>query len=75
MNRSHIRHGDRLPPPSAGRVEGRVLRIDRDDLLVDWGGRLGTVPPLVGGRGAVRAGAAAGARSVVTTRRVHSTTC
>jgi hypothetical protein len=40
---SHIRPGDRLPPHVADQVEGRVLRVDRDGLLVDWGGRLGTV--------------------------------
>jgi hypothetical protein len=33
----------RLPPRGADPVEGRVLRVDRDGLLVDWGGRLGTV--------------------------------
>jgi hypothetical protein len=27
----------------ADHVEGRVLRVDRDGTLVDWGSRLGTV--------------------------------
>jgi hypothetical protein len=27
----------------AGDVEGRVLRVDRDALLVDWGAQLGKV--------------------------------
>ena len=40
---SHIRPGDRLVIRGADRVEGRVLRVDRDGLLVDWGARLGTV--------------------------------
>ena len=39
---SHIRPGDRLVVRGADQVEGRVLRVDRDGLLVDWGGRLGT---------------------------------
>jgi len=38
---SHIRPGDRLVVRDADQVEGRVLRVDRDGLLVDWGGRLG----------------------------------
>ena len=38
---SHIRPCDRFTIPGAGQVEGRVLRVDRDGLLVDWGGRLG----------------------------------
>jgi hypothetical protein len=38
---SHIRPGDRLVVRGADRVEGRVMRVDRDGLLVDWGGRLG----------------------------------
>jgi hypothetical protein len=38
---SHIRPGDVLAVRGAERVEGRVLRVDRDGLLVDWGGRLG----------------------------------
>jgi hypothetical protein len=33
----------RLPPHGADQVEGRVLRIDGDGLLVDRGGRLATV--------------------------------
>jgi hypothetical protein len=40
---SHIRPGDRLAVRGADQVEGRVLRVDRDGLLVDWGGRLGMV--------------------------------
>jgi hypothetical protein len=40
---SHIRPADRLPPRGADQVEGHVLRVDRDGLLVDWAGRLGTV--------------------------------
>jgi hypothetical protein len=40
---SHIRPGDHLTIRGVDRVEGRVLRVDRDGLLVDWGGRLGTV--------------------------------
>jgi hypothetical protein len=40
---SHIRPGDRLEVRGADRVEGRVLRVDGDGLLVDWGARLGTV--------------------------------
>jgi hypothetical protein len=43
--------------PGADQVEGRVLRVDRDGLLVDWGGRLGTVRrSWSGGRRTVRAG-------------------
>ena len=40
---SHIRPGDHLAVRGADQVEGRVLRVARDDPLVDWGGRLGTV--------------------------------
>ncbi|TMC12357.1 MAG: hypothetical protein E6J41_03020 [Chloroflexi bacterium] len=39
---SHIRPGDRLAVRGADQVEGRVRRVDRDGILVDWGGRLGT---------------------------------
>jgi hypothetical protein len=39
---SHIQPGDRLTIRGADQVEGRVLRVDRDGLLVDWGGRLGS---------------------------------
>jgi hypothetical protein len=39
---SHIRPGDHLAVRGADRVEGRVLRVDRDGVLVDWGGRIGT---------------------------------
>jgi FKBP-type peptidyl-prolyl cis-trans isomerase 2 len=39
---SRIRPGDRLAVRDADNVEGRVLRVDRDRVLVDWGGRLGT---------------------------------
>ena len=35
--------GERRPPHAASQVEGRVLRVDRDGLLVDEGGRLGLV--------------------------------
>ena len=45
---THIRPADRLAPCGADQVEGRVMRVDRDGLLVDWGGRLGTVRPSVG---------------------------
>ena len=38
---SQLRPGDRLMIRGADQVEGRVLRVDRDGLLVDWGGRLG----------------------------------
>ena len=38
---SHIRPGDRLVVRDADQVEGRVLRVDRDGLLVAWAGRLG----------------------------------
>jgi hypothetical protein len=47
-------------PPGAAQVEGRVLRVDRDGLLVDWDGRLGTVRHGCAEVGVVRAGAAAG---------------
>ena len=40
---SHIRPGDLLAVRGAEQVEGRVLRLDRDGLMVDWGERLGTV--------------------------------
>jgi hypothetical protein len=40
---SHIRPGDRLVVRGADQVEGRVLRVDASGLLVDWGGRLGTM--------------------------------
>jgi hypothetical protein len=47
---SHCDSGRVQPPvadppaaPGADQGEGRVLRVDRDGLLVDWGGRLGTV--------------------------------
>jgi len=40
---SHVRPGDQLAVRGADHVEGRVLFIDRDGLLVEWGGRLGTV--------------------------------
>jgi hypothetical protein len=40
---SHIRPGDHLAVRGAEQVEGRVLRADRDGVLVDWGARLGTV--------------------------------
>ena len=40
---SHIRPGDRLLIHGADQVEGRVLRVDRDGVLVDWGRRLGQV--------------------------------
>ena len=40
---SHIRPGDHLAVRGADQVEGRVLRVDRDGPMVDWGGRLGTV--------------------------------
>jgi len=39
---SHIRPGDRLAVRGADQVEGRVRRLDRDGILVDWDGRLGT---------------------------------
>jgi hypothetical protein len=39
---SHIRPGDRLGVRGADQGEGRVRRVDRDGILVDWGGRLGT---------------------------------
>jgi len=39
---SHLRPGDHLTIRGAERVEGRVLRVDRDGLLVDWGPRLRT---------------------------------
>ena len=38
----HLRPADRLAVRGADQVEGRVLRVDRDGILVDWGGRLGT---------------------------------
>ena len=38
---SHLRPAAPLPPRGADQVEGRVLRVDRDGLLVDWGGRFG----------------------------------
>jgi hypothetical protein len=40
---SHIRPGDRLGVRGADEVEGRVLRVDRDGLLVEWAGRLGAL--------------------------------
>jgi hypothetical protein len=40
---SHIRPGDRLVIHGADHVEGRVLSVDRDGVVVDWGRRLGTV--------------------------------
>jgi hypothetical protein len=38
---SHIRPGDRLAVYGAEQVEGRVMRVDRDGLMVDWGRQLG----------------------------------
>jgi hypothetical protein len=40
---SHIRPGDRLVIHGADNVEGRVLSVDRDGVVVDWGRRLGKV--------------------------------
>lgn len=40
---AHLRPGDHLVVQGAERVEGRVLRVDRDGFLVDWGRQLGTV--------------------------------
>lgn len=39
---SHIRPGDRLAVHGDDQVEGRVLRVDVNGVLVDWGSRLGT---------------------------------
>lgn len=41
--RAHLRPGDRLAIRGANQVEGHVLRVVRDGMPVDWGGRLGTV--------------------------------
>jgi hypothetical protein len=40
---SHLRPAARQPPRAADQVEARVLGVDRDGPLVDWGGRLGAV--------------------------------
>ena len=49
-----------LPPGDADQVEGCVLRVDREGLLVDWGGRQGDgAPRLVEGRRSARPVAAA----------------
>ena len=49
-------HDAPCPPlsavPPADRVEGRVLRVDRDGLQVEWGGRLGAAGRASGWRGA-----------------------
>jgi septum formation protein len=50
----HLRSAACLPPRGADQVEGRVLRVDRNGLLVGWGARLG------GGWCAARRGGAAG---------------
>jgi hypothetical protein len=66
-----------VQPPDSGQgvqLEGRVLRVDRDALLVDWGGRLGTVRHSwseVGDRFARVPRRAAGARSDGHDRRVR----
>lgn len=58
---SYLRPGDRLAVRGADQVEGRMLRIDRDGLLVDLGRAAGEgAATLVEGRCAVRAGGAAG---------------
>jgi len=37
-----MRPGDRVAVREADHLEGRVLRVDRDGVLVDWRGRLET---------------------------------